>query len=287
MMRFSCILFTIYFYWCKLYRSRSKALYVGLFRAIPSYTLLMQAEMPQIRAVHRRRVSLCLDRDSHAGIDARAGNYAPESKRLLESDCSTLSLNRALCGTPLLRQAEMPQIRVVAVIRVNPIRLTYGRLVCHKRSLPWQSIGRDSRMRPMSNSAGCPDAMDPERGSVGSGAVVALYRTVAGRVPVWKCRAGTFWGNQGLTGALRFRWLLPSLTALFRAAALGVRRCIGYYLRKRSCRHTAAYGSLSLSVCVATLPYSGSTHRHSQGLQCFLSRSPTLSGSFQKNLKPS
>jgi hypothetical protein len=181
----------------------------------------------------------------------------------------------------------MPQIRVVAVIRVNPIRLSYGRLVCHKRSLPWQSIGRDSRMRPMSNSAGCPDAMDPERGSVGSGAVVALYRTVAGRVPVWKCRAGTFWGNQGLTGALRFRWLLPSLTALFRAAALGVRRCIGYYLRKRSCRHTAAYGSLSLSVCVATLPYSGSTHRHSQGLQCFLSCSPTLSGSFQKNLKPS
>lgn len=56
-------------------------------------------------------------------------------------------------------------------------------------------------MRPLSNSAGCPDAMDPERGSVGSGAVVALYRTVAGRVPVWKCRAGTFWGNQGLLPA--------------------------------------------------------------------------------------
>ena len=34
-------------------------------------------------------------------------------------------------------------------------------------------------MRPLSNSAGCPDAMDPERGSVGSGAVVALYRTAA------------------------------------------------------------------------------------------------------------
>lgn len=144
-------------------------------------------------------------------------------------------------------------------------------------------------MRPLSNSAECPDAMDPERGSVGSGAVVALYRTVAGRVPVWKCRAGTFWGNQGLTGASRFRGLLLSLTAQLRAAALGVRRCIGYYLRKRSCRHTAAYGSLSLSlsVCVATLLHSGSTHRHSQGLQCFLSRSPTLSGSFQKNLKPS
>lgn len=69
------------------------------------------------------------------------------------------------------------------------------------------------------------------------------------------------------------------------AAALGVPRCIGYYMRKRSCRHTVAYGSLSLSVCVATLPYSGSTHRHSQELQCFLSRSPTLSGSFQKKSK--
>ena len=187
MMRFSCILFTIYFCRCKLYRSRSKALYVGLFRAIPSYTLLMQAEMPQIRAVHRRRVSLCLDRDSRAGIDARAGNYAPESKRLLESDCSTLSLNRAL-RDPLLRQAEMPQIRVAAVSRVN-IRLGYDRLVCPKRSSPWQSIGGDSRMRPLSNSAECPDVMDPERGSVSSGAVVALCRTVAGRVPACKCRA--------------------------------------------------------------------------------------------------
>lgn len=149
MMRFSCILFTIYFYWCKLYRSRSKALYVGLFRAIPSYTLLMQAEMPQIRAVHRRRVSLCLDRNSLIDIDALAGNYAAESKRLLESDCSTLSLNRALCETPLLRQAEMPRIRVAAVSRVN-IRLGYDRLVCPKRSSPWQSIGGDSRMRPLS-----------------------------------------------------------------------------------------------------------------------------------------
>ena len=44
-------------------------------------------------------------------------------------------------------------------------------------------------MRPLSNSAECPDVMDPERGSVGSGAVVALYRTVAGRVPACKCRA--------------------------------------------------------------------------------------------------
>lgn len=44
-------------------------------------------------------------------------------------------------------------------------------------------------MRPLSNSAECPDVMDPERGSVSSGAVVALCRTVAGRVPACKCRA--------------------------------------------------------------------------------------------------
>lgn len=82
----------------------------------------------------------------------------------------------------------MPRIRVAAVSRGN-IRLGYDRLVCPKRSSPWQSIGGDSRMRPLSNSAECPDVMGPERGSVGSGAVVALYRTVAGRVPVCKCRA--------------------------------------------------------------------------------------------------
>lgn len=210
----------------------------------------------------------------------------------------------------------MPRIRVAAVSRVN-IRLGYDRLVCPKRSSPWQSIGGDSRMRPLSNSAECPDVMDPERGSVSSGAVVALCRTVAGRVPACKCRAERvqlrgrlvpLQGYQvrsgevqrssaepGLSGAIR-GWCFPvpwtpaiPHRAVTRscAAALGVLRCIGYYLRKRSCRHTAAYGSLSLSVCVATLPYSGSTHRHSQGLQCFLSRSPTLSGSFQKNLKPS
>lgn len=200
----------------------------------------------------------------------------------------------------------MPQIRVAAVSRVN-IRLGYDRLVCPKRSSPWQSIGGDSRMRPLSNSAECPDVMDPERGSVSSGAVVALCRTVAGRVPACKCRAERVQlrgrlvplsgyqvrsgevqrssAEPGLTGASRFRGLLLSLTAQLRAAAPGVLRCIVYYLRKRSCRHTAAYGSLSLSVCVATLPYSGSPHRHSQGLQCFLSRSPTLSGSFQKNLR--
>lgn len=206
----------------------------------------------------------------------------------------------------------MPQIRVVAVSRVN-ILLSYDRLVCPKRSSRWQNIGGDSRIRPLSNSSGCPDAMDPERGIVGSGAVVALCQTVVGRVPVWKCRAGRvqlrgrlvpLQGYQvrsgevqrssaepGLSGAIRGLQVLPgSVDSCYpsprrSSAALGVLRCIGYYLRKRSCRHTAAYGSLSLSVCVATLPYSGSPHRHSQGLQCFLSRSPTLSGSFQKNLR--
>ena len=94
-------------------------------------------------------------------------------------------------------------------------------------------------MRPLSNSAECPDVMDPERGSVSSGAVVALYRTVAGRVPVWKYRAGRVQlrgrlvplssyqvrsgeiqvqrsSAEGLTGAIRFLWLLPSLTAQLR-----------------------------------------------------------------------
>lgn len=216
----------------------------------------------------------------------------------------------------------MPRIRVAAVSRVN-IRLGYDRLVCPKRSSPWQSIGGDSRMRPLSNSAECPDVMDPERGSVGSGAVVALCRTVAGRVPACNCRAERvqlrgrlvpLQGYQvrsgkiqvqrssaepGLSGAIRGLQVLPvpwtpaiphravtrSYAQLRCAAALGVLRCIGYYLRKRSCRHTAAYGSLSLSVCVATLLHSGSTHRHSQGLRCFLNRSPALSGSFQKNLR--
>lgn len=211
----------------------------------------------------------------------------------------------------------MPRIRVVAVSGVN-IRLSYDRIVCPKRSSRWQSLGGDSRMRPLSNSAECPDVMDPERGSVSSGAVVALYRTVAGRVPACKCRAervqlrgrlvplqgyqvrsgevqrssaepglsGAIRGLQVLSGSCGSCRPLPRSSAQLRCAAtLGVLRCIGYYLRKRSCCHTAAYGSLSLSVCVATLPYSGSPHRHSQGLQCFLSRSPTLSGSFQKNLK--
>lgn len=201
----------------------------------------------------------------------------------------------------------MPQIRVAAVSRVN-IRLGYDRLVCPKRSSPWQSIGGDSRMRPLSNSAECPDVMDPERGSVSSGAVVALCRTVAGRVPACKCRAERvqlrgrlvpLQGYQvrsgevqrssaepGLSGAIRGLQVFPgSVDSCYPSPrSYAQLRCYArcsplYWLlpaRKRSCRHTAAYGSLSLSVCVATLPYSGSPHRHSQGLQCFLSRSPTL-----------
>lgn len=209
----------------------------------------------------------------------------------------------------------MPRIRVAAVSRVN-IRIGYDRLVCPKRSSPWQSIGGDSRMRPLSNSAECPDVMDPERGSVSSGAVVALCRTVAGRVPACKCRAERvqlrgrlvpLQGYQvrsgevqrssaepGLSGAIRGLQVLSGSgdgtpAVPYRAVPRSCAKCSPLYwllyLRKRSCRHTAAYGSLSLSVCVATLPYSGSTHRHSQGLQRFLNRSPTLSGSFQKNLR--
>lgn len=143
----------------------------------------------------------------------------------------------------------MPRIRVVAVSWVN-IRLSYDRLVCHKRSSLWQSLGGDSRMRPLSNSAECPDVMDPERGSVfrccgslvpnGSRSCASVEVPCREGSAAWQagaalklsgalrgdsgsevqCRTGAFWGNQGLTGALRFLWLLPSLTAQFRAAAL-------------------------------------------------------------------
>lgn len=195
----------------------------------------------------------------------------------------------------------MPQIRVAAASRVN-IRLGYDRLVCPKRSSPWQSIGGDSRMRPLSNSAECPDVMDPERGSVSSGAVVALCRTVAGRVPACKCRAERvqlrgrlvpLQGYQVRSGEVQRSSAEPGLSGAIRGLQVlpgSVDSCYpsprSYaQLRKRSCRHTAAYGSLSLSVCVATLLHSGSTHRHSQGLRCFLNRSPALSGSFKKNLR--
>lgn len=166
--------------------------------------------------------------------------------------------------------------------------LSYDRLVCPKRSSRWQSIGGDSRIRPLSNSSGCPDAMDPERGIVGSGAVVALCQTVVGRVPVWKCRAGrvqlrgrlvplsgyqmrlgeiqvqrssaerelsgAIRGLQVLSGSVDSCYPLPRSYAQLRcAAALGVPRCIGYYMRKRSCRHTATFGSLSLK-CLRSHP---------------------------------
>lgn len=40
------------------------------------------------------------------------------------------------------------------------------------------------------NSSEFPNALGPKRESGGFGAVVALCRTVAGRVPAWQCRAG-------------------------------------------------------------------------------------------------
>lgn len=153
----------------------------------------------------------------------------------------------------------MPRIRVAAVSMVS-IRLGYDRLVCPKRSSPWQSIGGDSRMRPLSNSAECPDVMDPERGSVSSGAVVALCRTVAGCVPACKCRAervqlrgrlvplqgyqvrsgevqrssaeprlsGAIRGLQVFPGSVDSRYPSPRSYAQLRCAAtLGVLRCIG------------------------------------------------------------
>ena len=124
----------------------------------------------------------------------------------------------------------MPQIRAVAVIGVN-IRLDYDRLVCPKHSSRWQSIGGNSRMRPLSNSAGCPDAMDPARGSVSSGAVVALCRTVAGRVlacnPVprgFSCEAGWCRSQAIRCAQGRFRFRGPVLNGGFLGQS-GAYRC--------------------------------------------------------------
>lgn len=170
----------------------------------------------------------------------------------------------------------MPRIRVVAVSGVN-IRLSYDRIVCPKRSSRWQSLGGDSRMRPLSNSAECPDVMDPERGSVSSGAVVALYRTVAGRVPACKCRAervqlrgrlvplqgyqvrsgevqrssaepglsGAIRGLQVLSGSCGSCRPLPRSSAQFRAAALRCyARCSPLYWLLPAKTQLPPYGGL-------------------------------------------
>ena len=132
----------------------------------------------------------------------------------------------------------MPRIRVAAVSRVN-IRLGYDRLVCPKRSSPWQSIGGDSRMRPLSNSAECPDVMDPERGSVSSGAVVAKCRAervqLRGRlVPLqgYQVRSGEVQRSSaepGLSGAIRGLQVLPgSVDSCYpspRSSAAALRCC--------------------------------------------------------------
>lgn len=214
----------------------------------------------------------------------------------------------------------MPRILVVAVSWVN-IRLSYDRLVCPKRSSRWQSLGGDSRMRPLSNSAECPDVMDPERGSVSSGAVVALYRTVAGRVPVWKYRAGRVQlrgrlvplssyqvrsgeiqvqrssAEPGLFGAIRGLQVLsgscgscrplPRSSAQLRCCAW----CSPLYWLPPAKTQLPPYGGLRefelkcLRSHPTLLRFYPQAHRHSQGLQCFLSRSPVLSSSFQRNLR--
>lgn len=150
----------------------------------------------------------------------------------------------------------MPRIRVAAVSRVN-IRLGYDRLVCPKRSSPWQSIGGDSRMRPLSNSAECPDVMDPERGSVSSGAVVALCRTVAGRVPcqrasavprgfsceaVW-CRSKAIRCAQG---RFRFRGPVPNRGFLgqsgaYRCSPVPVAPAVPYRAVPRNCARCSPF----------------------------------------------
>lgn len=214
---------------------------------------------------------------------SRAENTRPKVSDCLNSTagCWILVLP---CIKHLLSRTETPQIRALTHRRVD-ICLSYDSPVCPAPSSHWQGISGDSRFS--------------HKTQLCSAAVPGGFSCVAGwcRSKAIRCAQGRFRGlvpNRGFLGqsgayrcspvpwtpAIPYRAVTRSC-----AAALGVPRCIGYYMRKRSCRHTVAYGSLSLSVCVATLPYSGSTHRHSQELQCFLSRSPTLSGSFQKNLR--
>lgn len=60
-----------------------------------------------------------------------------------------------------------------------------------------------------------------------------------------QCRTGAFWGNQGLTGASRFRGLLPALTAQFRAAALRCcARCSPLYWLLPAKTQLPPYGGL-------------------------------------------
>lgn len=170
------------------------------------------------------------------------------------------------------------------------------------------------------NSSEFPDEPNPERGSAGSGAVRTLCRTVAGCVPAWQCRAGKVqlrgrlvplsgyqvlsgevqrssaeWGLSGEVrglqvlsgsdGSVACLWGLPSVTAQYRAAALRCcARCSPLYWLLPAKTQLPPYGGLrefELKCLRSHLPYSGSTHRHSQRLQCFLSRSPALSSSFQ------
>lgn len=95
------------------------------------------------------------------------------------------------CVKHLLGRTETPQIRALTHRRVN-IRLSYDSPVCPAPSSRWQGISGDSRFSHKTQpcSAGCLDAMDPERGIVGFGAVVALCRTVACCVSARKCCAG-------------------------------------------------------------------------------------------------
>lgn len=74
--------------------------------------------------------------------------------------------------------------------------------------------------------------------------------------------SGAISGLQVLSGSGNSCRPLPRSFAQLRCCAKCSPLYWLLYLRKRSCRHTAAHG-----------------------LQCFLSRSPTLSGSFQKNLR--
>ncbi len=121
---------------------------------------------------------------------SRAENTCPKASGCLNSTagCWILVLP---CIKHLLSRTETPQIRALTHRRVD-ICLSYDSPVCPAPSSHWQGISGDSQFSHKTQpcSAGCPDAMDPERGIVGFGAVVALCRTVACCVSARKCRAG-------------------------------------------------------------------------------------------------